>query len=597
MTLIPSRFSPVSYRGGLHAEVGTPARHAHRGIAFVFRGVYSAAMLQTLRVRNLALVEDITVEFQSGLNVITGETGAGKSVIIGALGLLLGERADKGLIRNGADQCLAEGVFLLSDSRAVDAILEDVGLPPCEGGQLLIRRTLSINGTGKNFINDSSTTLQVLKRVGEHLVDMHGPYDHQSLLNTEFQLDILDAFAHLWDTRGGYEKLHEDYRQLQGQRKALEGTDEQDVARQIELLAFQVKEIQDLAPVEGEDEAIAKEQVQVANAQRILELAGGIQSALLEGDESAFNGLAFAQKGLGELAGLVEAASEWREQARSITVQVQDLAETVEHYVRNIEGDPARLQWLEDRMASYHRLKRKYGATVTEILSRLENAKSRLRELETRGERLQELDGAIAAALDKVRQAGNKLGKARRQAAAKLAKTITDELRDLGFQHGTFDVGIQPSEPGPSGLDAVEFSFAPNAGEQARPLRAIASSGEISRVMLAVKAVLADHDSIPVLVFDEIDANVGGAMGTAIGTKLDTVGRHHQVLCITHLPQVAVFGKTHFAVAKEVVNGRTRTLISCLDKEARVDEVARMLGGRDLTSVTLKHAREMLKGK
>ena len=554
-------------------------------------------MLQTLRVRNLALVEDVTVEFQPGLNVITGETGAGKSVIIGALGLLLGERADKGLIRTGADQCLAEAVFQLSDSGSVDAILDEVGMPPCEGGQLLVRRTLSTNGTGKNFINDSSTTLQVLKRVGEHLVDMHGPYDHQSLLNTEFQLDILDAFGHLWDARGAYEKLYGEYRQLQLQRKELEGSNEQEVAQQVELLSFQVKEIQDLAPVENEDEAIAKEQVQVANAQRILELAGGIQSALLEGDESAFNGLAFAQKGLGELAGLVEPAAEWKEHARSITVQVQDLAETVEHYVRNIEGDPARLQWLEDRMALYHRMKRKYGATVKDILAHLEKAKARLRDLESRGERLQELDGAIATALDKVDQAGGKLGKARRQAAAKLAKTITGELRDLGFQHGSFAVELQAVEPGPSGVDAIEFSFAPNAGELARPLRAIASSGEISRVMLAVKAVLADHDSIPVLVFDEIDANVGGAMGTAIGAKLDTVGKHHQVLCITHLPQVAAFGKTHFAVAKEVVNGRTRTLISCLGNDERVEEVARMLGGRDLTSVTLKHAKEMLKGK
>ena len=554
-------------------------------------------MLQTLRVRNLALVEDVTVEFQPGLNFITGETGAGKSVIIGALGLLLGERADKGLIRTGADQCLAEAVFQLSDSGSVDAILDEVGMPPCEGGQLLVRRTLSTNGTGKNFINDSSTTLQVLKRVGEHLVDMHGPYDHQSLLNTEFQLDILDAFGHLWDARGAYEKLYGEYRQLQLQRKELEGSNEQEVAQQVELLSFQVKEIQDLAPVENEDEAIAKEQVQVANAQRILELAGGIQSALLEGDESAFNGLAFAQKGLGELAGLVEPAAEWKEHARSITVQVQDLAETVEHYVRNIEGDPARLQWLEDRMALYHRMKRKYGATVKDILAHLEKAKARLRDLESRGERLQELDGAIATALDKVDQAGGKLGKARRQAAAKLAKTITGELRDLGFQHGSFAVELQAVEPGPSGVDAIEFSFAPNAGELARPLRAIASSGEISRVMLAVKAVLADHDSIPVLVFDEIDANVGGAMGTAIGAKLDTVGKHHQVLCITHLPQVAAFGKTHFAVAKEVVNGRTRTLISCLGNDERVEEVARMLGGRDLTSVTLKHAKEMLKGK
>jgi len=563
----------------------------------MFYPMYSPAMLQTLRVRNLALVEDISVEFKPGLNVITGETGAGKSVIIGALGLLLGERADKSLIRAGADQCLAEAVFQLSDSESVDAILEEVGLPPCEAGQLLVRRTLLATGAGKNFINDSSTTSQVLKRLGEHLVDMHGPYDHQSLLSTDFQLDILDAFGHLWDSRGLYEAAYATYRELQNQRKELEGASEQDVAQQIELLAFQVKEIDDLAPVEGEDEAIAKEQIQVANAQRILELAAGIQSALMEGDMAAFNGLAFAHKGLGELAGLITAAGDWKEQAHSIMVQVQDLAETVERVVRNIEGDPGRLQFLEDRMAAYHRLKRKFGGSVLSVLEHRDKAKARLNELERRGERLAELDRAIEGARGKVDQAGGKLSKARCQAATTLAKTITSELKDLGFQHGAFGVELQTMEPASTGLDSIEFVFAPNAGEPARPLRAIASSGEISRVMLAVKAVLADHDSIPVLVFDEIDANVGGAMGTAIGTKLDKVGKHHQVLCITHLPQVAVFGKTHFSVAKEVVGGRTRTSITCLESNERVEEVARMLGGRDLTSVTLKHAKEMLKGK
>ncbi|MEI8140290.1 MAG: DNA repair protein RecN [bacterium] len=552
-------------------------------------------MLQTLRVRNLALVEDISVEFKPGLNVITGETGAGKSVIIGALGLLLGERADKSLIRAGADQCLAEAVFQLSDSAAVDAILDEVGLPPCEAGQLLVRRTLLASGVGKNFINDSSTTSQVLKRMGEHLVDMHGPYDHQSLLNTDFQLDILDAFGHLWESRSLYEAAYSTYRDAQNQRKELEGASEQDVAQQIDLLAFQVKEIEDLAPVEGEDDALAQEQVQVANAQRILELAGGLQSALMEGENAAFNGLAFAHKNLGELAGLISAAGEWKDQAHSLMVQIQDLAETVERVVRNIEGDPSRLQWLEDRMASYHRLKRKYGGSVATILAHVEKVRAKLKDLENRGERLAELDKAIGVARGKVDQVGTKLGKARRQAATTLAKTITSELKDLGFQHGAFGVELQDGAPAPSGLDSIEFVFAPNAGEPARPLRAIASSGEISRVMLAVKAVLADHDSIPVLVFDEIDANVGGAMGTAIGTKLDKVGQHHQVLCITHLPQVAVFGKTHFSVAKEVVGGRTRTSISCLTPNERVEEVARMLGGRDLTSVTLKHAKEMLK--
>ena len=551
-------------------------------------------MLQTLHVRNLALVEDITVEFEPGLNVITGETGAGKSVIIGALALLLGERADRSLIRAGADQCLAEAVFQLAESDDIDAVLEDVGLPACEGGQLLIRRTLSANGTGKQVVNDSPTTLQVLKRVGERLVDMHGPYDHQSLLRTDFQLDILDAFGHLWDARGAYEALYDELRGLQAQRQELEGTADQDVMQHIDMLRFQVKEIEEAKPVEGEDEAIALEQSQVGNAQRILELADAVRNALVEADTACLNGLAVVQKALGDLASLVPEAGGWRDEAHALAIQVRELADSVDRRVRDIEADPRRLQWLDERLALYHRLKRKYGGTIPEILAFLDRAQARLHDLETRGERLGELDKRIAEARAKVEQSGARLGKSRRTVAAKLAGTITEELRDLGFPHGAFGVTLSPCDPGPSGLDGVEFTFAPNAGEPARSLRAIASSGEISRVMLAVKAVLANHDSIPVLVFDEIDANVGGAMGKAIGAKLDRVGKHHQVMCITHLPQVAVFGRTHFAVSKDVAGGRTRTHIERLAREARVEEIARMLGGRDMTSVTLKHAREML---
>lgn len=551
-------------------------------------------MLQTLRVRNLALVEDITVEFQPGLNVITGETGAGKSVLIGALGLLLGERGDKSLIRSGSDQCAAEAVFQLHEPAAIDAILEEAGLPACEDGLLVVRRTLAAAGGGRNMVNDSPATLQILKKIGERLVDMHGPYDHQSLLNTEFQLDVLDAFGHLRDTRSAYAEPYGQWRQLEARRKELQGVSDADAARQMELLGYQKKEIEEAAPVEGEDEAVAREQNAVAHAQRILELAGGIRDALVEGENSVFAGMAVVQKALGELAGVVEEAKAWREEARSLAVQAQELHETVDRYVRHIEGDPGRLQWLETRMAVYHRLKRKYGATIPEILAHLDRVRSQLEDLENRGQRLAEVDVQIATARREVDRAGMALGKARRQAAAKLGKVIASELRDLGFPHGVFSVQLASAEPGPSGMDAIEFVFAPNAGEPARSLRAIASSGEISRVMLAVKSVLTAHDSIPVLVFDEIDANVGGVMGNAIGRKLASVGQHHQVLCITHLPQVAVHGGAHYAVVKELAANRTRTRIVALEGEQRVEEVARMLGGRDLTSVTVKHAREML---
>jgi DNA repair protein RecN (Recombination protein N) len=282
-------------------------------------------------------------------------------------------------------------------------------------------------------------------------------------------------------------------------------------------------------------------------------------------------------------------------EARSAAVQVQELSTAIAAMAASVEGDPARLEWLETRKAALRKVKRTYGGTVESAREALEAAHRRREDLLHRGERLAELDAEHAAVVAELEAAGGDLRKARSKAAIKLAKAITDELRVLGFEHGAFAVELSPCEPTAAGMDEVEFGFQPNVGEPMRPLRAIASSGEISRVMLATKAVLASHDRIPVLVFDEVDANLGGTTGHAVGAKLAVVASSHQVLCITHLPQVAVHGSSHFVVSKSVTDGRTRTQICPVDDEARVEEVARMLGGRDLTSVTLDHARELLK--
>ncbi len=550
-------------------------------------------MLQTLRVKNLAIVENIRVDFADGLNVITGETGAGKSVFVGALNLVLGERADKSLIRSGEDRCGVEASFLLADSGEVDALLEDLGLETCEDGVLVIRRIVSATGAGKILVNDAPATVQALKQLGDLLVDMHGPHDHQSLLSPAFQLDLLDAYGHLWPTRAPYEDLYAAMRELEDRRADLDGDDEATEA-QIDMLRFQVKEIEDAELENTSEEELEQEHGTVANAQRIIELANGMDQALTEGEGNAFDAMAVVQNLLGELTRILPDAEAWREEAQSIAVQIQELSSTMASHVQNIDGDPARLQWLDDRMTLLHKLKRKYGSSVEEILAFLEKAQQRLSDLESRGERLAALDKEIAAAHKALTTQGKALSDARAKVSGKLAKAITKALQDLGFAHGAFEVHLSECEPAANGMDAIEFGFAPNAGEEMRPLRAIASSGEISRVMLATKAVLADHDRIPVLVFDEIDANVGGEMGTAVGAKLATVADTHQVLCITHLPQVAVQGASHYVVSKHVEDGRTRTTIASITGQERVEEVARMLGGRDLTSVTLKHAQEML---
>ena len=550
-------------------------------------------MLLALRVKNLAIVENVRVDFSRGLNVVTGETGAGKSIVVGALGLVLGDRADKSMIRAGEDRCGVEATFQLADPAGIDEILEELGMDPCEDGCLIVRRIIAASGPGKILVNDCPSTLQVLKRIGDLLIDMHGPHDHQSLLSEDFQVDLLDSFGHLWDTRAKYEAVYSEVLDLERSRRELE-CDDQEVAQQVDMLSFQVQEIESADLTDGDEESLETEHATTANAQRILQLSEGIREALTEGEGAAFDALAAAQGAISELAAIMSDAEAWAEEARSIAVQIQELSDTLNRSVQGVEDDPGRLQWLEDRMALIHKLKRKYGATVPEILQFHENARDRLTELESRTERIKAIDASLLETRKKLASAGKKLTKERGVAAAALGEAITAQLRDLGFPHGAFDVGMESAEPRPTGMDGVEFGFAPNVGEPMRPLRAIASSGEISRVMLASKAVLADHDRIPVLIFDEIDANVGGEMGNAIGSKLAAVARNHQVLCITHLPQVAVHGKTHFVVAKRVQDGRTYASIEVVEDAERAEEVARMLGGKDLTSVTLRHAREML---
>jgi DNA repair protein RecN (Recombination protein N) len=550
-------------------------------------------MLQNLRIRNLALVEELAVEFQPGFCVLTGETGAGKSIIMGALGLLVGDRADKTLIRAGADQCAVEASILLPDPGPVDALLRELELEPTDHGQLILRRTVSAAGGGRNLVNDSPVSLQSLKRLGDLLVDMHGPHDHQSLLSPDYQLHLLDAFGRHDTLLAAYQALYRERRELESKRHALEG-DEGAFAREMDFLAFQVQELGDAKLEEGEDETIAAEHAVVANAQQVLESAGGLIEALTDGETSAFQSLVAVQQQLERLASIVPQSADWKEEAKQAAIQVKELASTISAYAQSIDADPARLQWVEERMALYHRLKRKYNATVPELLAQLATAKTRLADLKTRHERIAEIAKLEAGLSAKLRQAGLKLRAKRKDSAGKLAEAITGQLRDLGFARAGFEVNLAELEPGPAGLDAADFGFAPNPGEPTRPLRAIASSGEISRVMLAVKTVLAEHDRIPILVFDEIDANIGGETATAVGRKLAELAATHQVIAITHMPQAAVHGKHHFAVRKTVSGDRTRSSIDPLDDNARAEEIARMLGGKSLTSVVLQHAREML---
>jgi DNA repair protein RecN (Recombination protein N) len=576
-----------------------------------------STMLTTLRIKNLALVSDLTLELQPGCNVITGETGAGKSIIIGALNLVLGERADRTLIRSGEESCSVEAVFDVKKLRApLKSFLDENGLEPCEENQLVLKRTFTSAGTNRQFINGSATTLATLATIGEWLVDMHGPHDHQSLLHAAKQLLILDAF-------GGLEKDREAFGELVRRRAALETeksaliVDEKTYAQQLDLLRFQVQEISTARLQPGEDVSVDEEFNRASNAAKLLQLSQTALDALSENEVSLLTQSGVIGRVLAELQRVDAGATNLVELHAQAGETLRELQTELSRYADKVDVDPARLAELEERLNLLHTLKRKYGATLAEVIAFGDEAKQKLQSLESRDAELARLNAALEKLDAEILSAGKKLSAARKKVIPPLAKAVSKQLADLGFKQSKFDVvissggwGERPREPlgkdsqgqapargdarpTSTGLDEIEFQFAPNPGEPAKPLRAIASSGEMARVMLALKTVLAAEDEIPVLVFDEVDANVGGETANAVGEKMRQIAAKRQVFCITHLPQVAAPADAHYVVTKQVKNGRTISEITLLDKKARVTELARMLGGQ--TDAARKHAEALLK--
>jgi DNA repair protein RecN (Recombination protein N) len=551
-------------------------------------------MLTTLRIKNLALVSDLTLELQPGCNVITGETGAGKSIILGALNLVLGERADRTLIRSGEESCSVEAVFDVKKLRApLKSFLDENGLESCEENQLVLKRTFTAAGTNRQFINGSPTTLATLGSIGEWLVDMHGPHDHQSLLHPGRQLLILDAFGKLENQREAFAELVRRRAVLENEKSALI-VDEKTYAQQLDLLRFQVQEISTARLKEGEDVEVEAEFHRTSNAAKLLQLSQSALDILSESDNSLLTQSGAAGRVLAELQRVDDAgAKNLVELHAQASETLRELQSAVSHYADRVDVDPARLAELEERLNLLHTLKRKYGATIAEVIAFGDEAKQKLAALESRDAELARLNAALEKLDAEILAAGKKLTAARKKVIPQLAKAVSKQLEDLGFKQSKFDVALSPIEASTSGSDAVEFQFAPNPGEPAKPLRAIASSGEMARVMLALKTVLAAEDEIPVLVFDEVDANVGGETANAVGEKMRQIAARRQVFCITHLPQVAAAGDAHYVVSKQVKNGRTISEITLLDKKSRVTEMARMLGGQ--TDAARKHAEAMLK--
>ncbi len=598
-------------------------------------------MLATLRIKNLALVADLTLELQAGYNAISGETGAGKSIIIGALNLALGQRADRTLIRAGTDSCAVEAVFELGKlvgpapspvispasapacrtaggdacktptgegagptivraRSAMENFLDENGLEPCEENQLVIKRVFTAAGANKQFVNGSPTTLATLATLGEWLVDMHGPHEHQSLLQPAKQLAILDAFGKLEPRREEFGALVQERARVETEKSELI-VDEKTYAQQLDLLRFQVREIEGAKLQPGEDEQVEAEHQRASNSARLLELTQSALGLLSEDDSSVLAQAGALGRVLHDLQRVDGGAQPLVSAHDQSIAALRELQSELSRYADAVELDPARLAELEERLNLLQSLKRKYGSTLADVIAFGAEAKQELQSLEQRDAELARLNAALQKLDRDLQRTGQQLSAERKKLIPKLSKAVANELGALGFQQSKFDVALNPkssifnpqSPISHSGLDDIEFQFAPNPGEPARPLRAIASSGEMARVMLALKTVLATEDEVPVLVFDEVDANVGGETANAVGEKMKQIARTHQVLCITHLAPVAAHADAHYVVTKQVREGRTISEIELLTKPARVEELARMLGGG--SKAARQHAEALLK--
>ena len=550
-------------------------------------------MLAFLKIRNLALVDELQWEPRSGFICITGETGAGKSVIINAIRLALGERADKTLIRSGEEQCLVEASFSLSLDSPIHALLAQYGLPACEDGCLTVRRALSATTT-RQFINDSPCTLHLLREAGALLVDMHGPNDHRSLLSQERQLSLLDSFGDHPEALSRYSLA---WSALQGANTEYEELlrAESATGMEIELLRHQADEIVEAGFTKEEAEEIEEKWMRARNAERLREITSRM-SALVDSSNdspSLMNLFHELLKSSGELARFDPSCESWSAPLQSLHAEFKEFEARLSDYAAELGGDPAELKHLEDRINLLESLKRKYGPEYEDIEERARLASLKLERIEHRSELLDEVKVRMGQYREEVQHTGIALSKKRTESAPLLAKEIMRHFRDLGFSQSLFEIKLMPSsEPTPHGLEGIEFLFGPNPGEPIRELRLIASSGELARVMLAIKSALANKDSTPLLVFDEIDSNVGGEIARTVGKKMQELGKRHQVVSITHFPQVASMANCHYLVEKNLISERTVSLLHEISGNDRLQELVRMLGGGG--DATFAHAQALL---
>ena len=555
-------------------------------------------MLAELIIRNFAIIDEMKVSFTDGLNVITGETGAGKSIIIGAVSLLLGERASADMIRSFEESATVEALFDIGEKDELKKRIRQMGFHV--GKELILKRIVTRAGKNRVYIDGQLATLGMLSAISESLINICGQHEHQVILNADNHIDILDEFGDLLPIRREYEDMYGQYICLKEKISEVMSVKKTRGERE-DLLRFQFKEIDDAGIRAGEDTALLEEKKVLNNVQRLMDYAAGAHDVLYGRAGSV----------LAELRGAIASIREIRRidtglrlsdgDLDNIYYQLEEIALTLRDYMKNLSYDPARLETIEDRLEVLGRLKRKYGLTLEEVSQKRLQIEEELKAIASVDDEIEKISKALEELNPRLLEKARDLSKRREEAASVLKKAIEGEIHSLRMENAQFEVAFKTSEDyqgsasfNTKGIDEVEFFLATNVGESLKPLNRIASGGELSRIMLALKNVLAKTGSVGTIIFDEVDSGIGGATAEDVGKKLKGVAKHHQILCITHLPQIACFGDTHYRVAKTVSGERTIASVDILSDKDRLDEIARMLGGTELTKKTKEHAREML---
>ena len=544
-------------------------------------------MLVSLSIRDFAIVDRLELEFRPGFTALTGETGAGKSIIVDALGLTLGARAQTDSIRTGRSETTVEAYFDVPAGPR----LERLGIPAEDG--IVLRRNLSSAGKSRAYVNDSMVNVQTLLEIGRSLVDIHGQHEHQSLLSAENQRTMLDAYGKLLGERSALEELFHDVQGLRHELTAL-SADIRDKAQRTDLLTFQLREIETASLKEGELEALAEERAILANLSKLTELTDSAYQLLYRSEGSSSEKLSSAIARLKEVARIDHGVSETLQLLESALPLVDDAAASLRQHKDRYDADPERLERIEERLDLIRRLERKYGEGIEGILKHREKLSGELASLAFSDERIRELEGQLKAKEEMLRERASRLSARRKQVARKIEGSVKAVLGELAMAKGDFVVEIKDAAPSAAGADSVEFLFSANKGEPPKPLSRVASGGELSRIMLALKGTLAEVDSIPVLIFDEVDAGIGGRTAESVGMRLKSLAMRHQVLCITHLPQIAAMADHHVMIEKAERRDGVYVRLKTLSPGEREEEIARMLSGK-VTDISVRHARELLR--